>query len=383
MRKTTKICLAGASVAAMTLGVTGTAVADVQPRVTDIVGVGSDTVQYVATFLADGDNAGSPGYNTTNFARRVISFDATADAAGRAVYGKNNATGAAIALGTGPQIVLRAGLSPVARPNGSGAGIAALNNDAAHAIDFVRSSRLPKAAEQGIAVATPATATSPGNAAGGTLHSYQIAVDGLQMATASTTNAPNNLTCGQIVSIYKGTVTDWSALGGTAGTIKPYTPQAGSGTRSDFESVLKACNGGVSVTYGAGVLTAEEHDPSVLVADPNAIAPFSTGRFNLLEEGYLSTYTAGTIKLQGSPVVGTTATSAAGDVFYQARKLFIVVRDADVNSTIPMQVGGTLNWVKTLFGTSSSWYGKSANGGLYTQAGVIQAWSDQGLTTSG
>ena len=100
MRKTTKICLAGASVAAMTLGVTGTAVADVQPRVTDIVGVGSDTVQYVATFLADGDNAGSPGYNTTNFARRVISFDATADAAGRAVYGTNNATGAAIALGT-------------------------------------------------------------------------------------------------------------------------------------------------------------------------------------------------------------------------------------------------------------------------------------------
>jgi ABC-type phosphate transport system substrate-binding protein len=306
----------------------------------------------------------------------MFSVDATADAAGRAVYGPGG-------VATQPQVVLRAGTKPVTRPNGSGAGIGAINTDAAHAIDFVRASRLPKGAEQGIAVATPATATSPGSAAGGQLHTYQIAVDGLQMATASTTNAPNNLTCAQIVDIYKGNITDWSAVGGTAGTIKPYKPQAGSGTIADFESVLKSCNGGTAVTYGGSVLVSEEHDPAVIAGDPNAIAPFSSGRFNLLQTGYLTTYTVNSIKLQGSPTVGTTPTSGPTDVFYQARTLNIVVREADVTSTIPMQVGGSLNWVKSLFTGATSQACKGASAGLFTAAGVVQACSDKGNTTVG
>ena len=310
----------------------------------------------------------------------MFNIDATADAAGRAVYGAGG-----VAIST--QVVLRAGLSPVNRPNGSGSGLAAINNDAAHSIDFVRSSRLPKASEQGIAVASAATATSPGSPAGGSLHSYQIGVDGLQMATASTTNAPANVTCGDVVSIYKGTITTWNQIpgnsGGSTAAIVPVKPQAGSGTIGDFESVIKACNGGTTVSYGPAVVTSEEHDPSAIAGNPNAIGPFSSGRYNLLQSGYLSTYTLNSIKLQGTPTVGTTTTSTAADVFYQARKLFIVVRDADVNSTIPMQVGGTQNWVKTLFGTASSQAGKPASSGLFASAGVIQAWSDQGLTTSG
>jgi ABC-type phosphate transport system substrate-binding protein len=383
MRKSISVALVGATVVACGLGMVGTANADNQPRVTDIVGVGSDTVQYLGDFLADGDNIGASGYNTNNPSRRMFNIDATADAAGRAVYGA-----AGVAIST--QVVLRSGLSPVNRPNGSGAGITAINTDAAHSIDFVRASRLPKLAEQNIAVATPATATSPGTPALGALHSFQIAVDGLQMATNNVTNAPANITCADIVGIYKGTITTWNQVtgnsAGSTATIVPYTPQSGSGTRSDFESVLKACNGNVAVTYGPSVLTGEEHDPSVLttgVNAPNAIAPFSSGRFNLLQSGYLSTYTPNTIKLQGTPVVGTTLTSGAADVFYQARKLFIIVRDADVNSTIPFQNGSTLNWVKTLFGTGTSWAGKPGSAGLFTSAGVIQAWSDQGVLAVG
>ena len=106
MRKSIQIGLVGATVAACGFGLVGTANADVQPRTTDIVGVGSDTVQYLGDFLADGDNAGSSGYNTANPARRMFNIDATADAAGRAVYG---AAGVSIS----PQVVLRAGLSPV------------------------------------------------------------------------------------------------------------------------------------------------------------------------------------------------------------------------------------------------------------------------------
>jgi ABC-type phosphate transport system substrate-binding protein len=309
----------------------------------------------------------------------MFNIDATADAAGRAVYGAGGSAAPAI----NPQVVLRAGLSPVVRPNGSGAGIAAINTDAAHSIDFVRSSRLPKLAEQGVSVATSPTSTSPGTPAAGSLHSFQVAVDGLQMATASVTNAPNNLTCQNIVDIYKGLITNWSTLGGTAGTIVAVKPQNGSGTLSDFTSVLTACNGGVAITFGAGVAIGEEHDPSAIAGNPNAIAPFSSGRFNLLQSGYLSTYTVNSIKLQGTPVVGTTPTSGAADVFYQARKLFIIVRDGDVNSTIPFQNGSTLNWVKTLFGTATSWAGKPASSGLFASSGVVQAFSDQGLATSG
>ena len=50
-----------------------------------------------------------------------------------------------------------------------------------------------------------------------------------------------------MVDIYKGDVTNWNQVGGTAGVIKPLIPQAGSGTRSFFVAQLKAANGGVAV----------------------------------------------------------------------------------------------------------------------------------------
>jgi ABC-type phosphate transport system substrate-binding protein len=311
----------------------------------------------------------------------MVTIDATADAAGRAVYG---AAGVAIA----PQVVLRAGLPPVTRPNGSGAGIGAINNDAAHSIDFVRSSRLPKPTEQGVSVASAATATSLGTPAGGSLHVFRLAVDGLQMATASTTNAPANITCADIVGIYKGTITNWSQVTGstTSGVIVPFKPQTGSGTLGDFETVLKSCNAGVAVTYGAAVLVSEEHDPAVIAGNANAIAPFSTGRYNLLQgngtTGYLSTYTPGAIKLQGTPTVGTTTTSTSAETFYQARNLYVIVRDADIASTIPMQVGGANNWVKTLFGTTTAYAAKASNSALFTAAGVVQSYADLGIVSA-
>ncbi|NHA00348.1 hypothetical protein G5V59_10145 [Nocardioides sp. W3-2-3] len=47
-------------------------------------------------------------------------------------------------------------------------------------------------------------------------------------------NAPATLTPAQIVGIYKGEITNWSQVGGTAGVIAPKIPQGGSGTRSFF-----------------------------------------------------------------------------------------------------------------------------------------------------
>ena len=389
MRKTTKLCLAGASVAAMTLGMTGTAVADVQPRLTDVVGVGSDTVQYVANFVNDGDNLGNSGYNTINTSRRVFSFDATADAAGRAVYSNCYSTAQAGCAAVGdslamtPTVVLRAGTAPVNRPNGSTGGISALIADSTHKIDFVRASRALKAAEQ-----TNATAAS----GVGLLHSYQIATDGMQMAVSGlvTSNAPGGstptgITCGDIVSIYTGAITTWNQLpgnsGGSTAVIRPVIPQSGSGTRSDFDSVMKSCNGGTLPAYSnANAVVAEEHDQTPIKSDPNAIGPFSTGRKNLIDTGYFgASQPSGGVKL----LPGGPTTSSAADNWFVARKFYIIVRESDVNSATPMQIGGSNNWVKTLFGTATSAYASPSRSANFTSAGVTQAWLDFGNATVG
>ena len=59
--------------------------ADPAPSSNDVVGVGSDTLQYMLDFGADGDFNSNPGYNAGKLSR-LISFDATPDANARAGY---------------------------------------------------------------------------------------------------------------------------------------------------------------------------------------------------------------------------------------------------------------------------------------------------------
>jgi ABC-type phosphate transport system substrate-binding protein len=211
------------------------------PVAGDLIGVGSDTSQHVVHVLAEG--AGSWGAQTPAPAFRIASFAATG--------------GGTIPLPS----------AAITRPNGSGAGKALLygagnNTD----IDFARSSSAQSAAE-----------TSAG------LQSFPFALDTLAVAVSNSvpSNAPASLTPEQILGIYKGDITDWGAVGGTAGqTIAPKIPQAGSGTRSFFTAQLTALNGGVAVSpVGAEV---QEHDDTAIKNDPNAIAPFSLGRAKLL-----------------------------------------------------------------------------------------------------
>lgn len=375
----TKVGIGALGVAALAVGLSSPAYADVQPRSTDAVAVGSDTVQYVVDFAADGTPGGLSGFNTTSPSRRIVSFDATADANGRAAYQSNGTPLAST-------IVLRAGTNPVLRPNGSGAGITALLNDSAHRIDFVRSSRLPKAAEQQLA------STTAGFGAG--IHVYQIATDGLQIAVNATgaapqTNAPTTLTCVDLAKIYTGAYKKWSDIptydGPTpADGIVPIIPQTGSGTRNDFIADLVACSG-QPVTLASNVVTGEEHDPTAItsvtahtdvngnqVSNRDAISPFSTGRFNLINTGYFGTAPApNTIALRG------------GSNYILNRFLYLLCRDADVSATTPFLVGGTLNLAKTLFATPTSWFAKAPNSGLFTAAGVTQSWADKLLASNG
>ncbi|HEY5454061.1 MAG TPA: hypothetical protein VIJ96_01190, partial [Acidothermaceae bacterium] len=107
----------------------GSAFADDQAQSGDVVGVGSDTVQYASDFIANGSPTGAAGYNSS-VTNRDISFFATGDGNGRALY---DSTGQLLQGGGGAEgttsITLRAGTLPVARPDGSGDGMLALTND--------------------------------------------------------------------------------------------------------------------------------------------------------------------------------------------------------------------------------------------------------------
>jgi ABC-type phosphate transport system substrate-binding protein len=205
---------------------------------TDLIGVGSDTSQHAIFLAANAYNGQSPA--PTN---KVFTYAATG----------------------GGNISIPGG--DVARPNGSGAGKATLfgagNNT--H-IDFARSSSANSSAE-----------TTAG------LQAFPFALDTLVMATSGnvTSNAPAALTTTQLLDIYKGNVSNWNQVGGSAGVIAPMIPQAGSGTRNFFLAQLKALNGGVDVTLAGTVTEVQEHDPAPIQGNANAIAPFSKGRAGL------------------------------------------------------------------------------------------------------
>lgn len=244
------------------------------PVTSDLIGVGSDTSQRALKLLADSWNAGSPAPTF-----KIATFAATG----------------------GGQVTLPSGA--VNRPNGSGAGKSTLygagnNTD----VDFARSSSANSSAE---------------SAAG--LQAFPFALDTLVMAVSNSvpSNAPTSLTPAQIVSIYNGSVTNWSQVGGTAGVIAPKIPQAGSGTRSFFVAQLKAANGGVDVALAGTVAEVQEHDDTTIKSNPNAVAPFSEGRAGLL---------------------GTTLRLESG--FRADRALYNVVRGTDVGNAGVLSVFG-------------------------------------------
>jgi len=383
MRRITKLGLSSAGALALTAALVGPAYADLAPTADDVVGVGSDTVQNIMNFVADGSNAGDSGYNSTEPKNRVVSFDATPDQNDRAGY-LNGSTNAALKP-LNPTITLRQGESPVQRPNGSSSGITALLADTlGNDISYVRASRLPKAAEQ-------TTANDTNHNFGG-LRVVQIATDPLAIATANTTNAPTALSKQQLVNIYKCTTTDFAAVGGTAGTIIPLIPQSGSGTRSTFLADLKAANGNIDVTLGGCVQTVEENDPTSITGSSspaNTIAPFSGGRINLYNTGYFKdpsvVYPGGASLTPGVKLLTGPTASDGNPNYLNNRGLYIIFRNRDAASTTPFQPGGNKNWAQDLFlgkGTSAPFVNSTSGKADIAAAGVTPTYSDLGNTVS-
>lgn len=301
----------------------GAAKADYAPASGDVVGVGSDTVQNIMDFVADGA-PGLPGYNAAGNKYKLVSIDATPDANDRAGYLNGSANGSLKQLY--PTVVLRGGEHPIQRPNGSSAGIAALLADWSGStsdpecagnpvpstcqneiINFARSSRQVKSTEFG-------TAETEGF---GGLHVVQISDDPLQIAvngtpaangTASFPNSSTNavpLSCLDLYDIYVSTasthITTWNQVAGAPSTdtdaIIPLIPQSGSGTRSTFLTDITGCalgstNATSTPSLNSDVVTVEENDPTAIgqqSTPADAIDPFSYGRLNLFNSGYFTT----------------------------------------------------------------------------------------------
>ena len=101
-------------------------------------------------------------------------------------------------------------------PTGSGTGIEAVKTGSC---DIGLSSRALKEEE---------------TAAG--LKGTTVALDGIAIIVNENSKI-DNLTVDQIAQIFKGEVTDWSDVGGDAGTIACIGREAGCGTRDGFESI--------------------------------------------------------------------------------------------------------------------------------------------------
>lgn len=131
-------------------------------------------------------------------------------------------------------------------PTGSGTGIEAAKNGAC---DIGLASRALKDEE----------------AAGG-LMGTTVALDGIAVIV-NPANGVEDLTVEQIAQIFTGAITDWSELGGAAGTISCIGREAGSGTRDGFETVtgtVDACKLDQELTSTGAVIEAVAGNPNAI-----------------------------------------------------------------------------------------------------------------------
>ena len=131
-------------------------------------------------------------------------------------------------------------------PTGSGAGIEAASNGSA---DIGLASRALKDEEK----------------AGGLTETI-VALDGIAVIVNADSKV-ENLTVEQIGKIFTGEITDWSEVGGDAGTISCIGREAGSGTRDGFESITgtkDACKLDQELTSTGGIIEAVAGNPNAI-----------------------------------------------------------------------------------------------------------------------
>ena len=162
-------------------------------------------------------------------------------------------------------------------PTGSGAGIEAASNGSA---DIGLASRALKDEEK----ASGLTETI-------------VALDGIAVIVNADSKMAD-LTVEQIGKIFTGEITDWSEVGGDAGTISCIGREAGSGTRDGFESITgtkDACKLDQELTSTGGVIEAVAGNPNAIgyaslsaVEGKNTVKAVTVGGVACTEETVLN-----------------------------------------------------------------------------------------------
>jgi ABC-type phosphate transport system substrate-binding protein len=311
MRILSKLVVGAAVAATAVTMVAPSALADpprgVVPRGFDVVGVGSNTTEFVVDQFSFDYNRTHPTHNATH--PHLFSWDASPSTA---------------------TFRPKQGCAPITRlsANGSSAGIKLLTGGAkgaggAFCEDFARSSRARKS-------------TDPAFGPGGVAF-VKFARDAITYATRITgpTNAPHNLTTAQLHAIYTCTARHWNQVGGRSrATILAILPQASSGTEASWLKDIGVTTPGTCVFQ---TTTLEENQGVTPVFNsPNAIVPFSIGkwiaqkfhhnRFGSAVDGFL-----GLNSINGTrPTLGTGARQVINPRFSPTyfRFLYNVVRFA-------------------------------------------------------
>ena len=340
------------SVAAATLAAgAGAALADPSssPAVTSIVAVGSDTTQFLSDQI-------STDYNATTPTNPFYSWDAVNPSTGLpgdTISTKNDAN------------------CSLTRPNGSGAGIAQLQNKLKatngtdYCVDIARASRNIQSSD------------------GTGLTSVLFAKDLITYATNSGGNGVTNLTDTDLTAIftcnaslisssYSGAV-KWNEVGGTStDAIIPVLPQSSSGTRSQWLSDIGVTTPGscvVNGTYGGNAIEENEGNNAVFTATGNptgykdVLGIFSGGSYVSQVYTLHSPDTHGTLLLQDidskAPLTSTHTINTAGLSAFPAtyiRGLYYVTLNAGTASapkvpTSPIDLtkllgqGNTSGWI--------------------------------------
>lgn len=234
---------AGAVVGAAALSLTVMApVASADPAPGDyrvLAGVGSDTTQDVLNGLGESVDAGT----------LIASYDAITEDGDTDIKTRLNGC-------------------ELPRPNGSSAGIAALNNDidaGSGCLDFARSSR-------GV------------QTAGDDLTWIPFASDKLRIAVRGDGPlAGVNFTTADLKSIYECTTTQVNGV-----PVTPLVPQSGSGTRSFFLSSIG------NPALGSCVGTMQEHDGRELDSAGD-LAPYSVAKYTSQVNGLIPDHHGATV----------------------------------------------------------------------------------------
>jgi ABC-type phosphate transport system substrate-binding protein len=370
------VALAGATAVALAGILAGTAAADpavIPPPDNSITTAGSDTIQALGNQWSTDFNASTP-----TPANNFYSWDAFPGSA---------------------TIVPKAGCASITRPNGSSAGIAAMNANATvvgpdgktyNCLDTARSSRAFN------------SATDTGDVA------VLFAHDAITWAANSGGNSVATLTPAQLTSIYKanaGSCVKWSDVGGTStNAIVPVLPQISSGTRSTFlaDLGLTTATVGSCVVNGNGQTVIEENEgtncafwtgtcPPNTTANPDVIYPFSVGSYICQADTGHCTNNVGAMQLKQingvNPTVGSGATTTINGSFPAAfiRGLFIFTRYTGV-LTAPIPDGttspGNINLRPFLGnGDSTGWICSTAGKADVSAQGFLPASTTCGQAT--